>query len=220
MRPINCQKIICLACNYPDHAKEMNTEEPSEPVFFLKAPSALISDGEPIIIPDGIGRVDYEAELAIIIGKSGREIPIREARNHIHAIAAFNDVTARDLQAKAKQKGLPWTLCKGFDTFAPMSKPVPIAEAGDIDDMEIVLKLNGEVKQHGSTSMMIHKIDAVISYISKFMTLERGDIIATGTPSGIGPMKPGDFVEIQIGDHLYLKNPVISSQSQNRLVRA
>ncbi|MBC7108443.1 MAG: fumarylacetoacetate hydrolase family protein [Methanomassiliicoccales archaeon] len=206
---VRCQKIICVARNYLEHVKEMRAEEPEEPVIFLKAPSALTENGCPILIPDSIGRVDYEAELAVIIGKKGKNIPFDESRNYILAVAAFNDVTARDIQMEAKRKGLPWAISKSFDTFAPISKPVLLKDAGNIDQMDITLKLNGQIRQSSNTSMMIHKIDYLISFISKFMTLEPGDIIATGTPGGVGPMSPGDVVEITIGNCLYLRNPVV-----------
>ncbi|MCQ5375256.1 MAG: fumarylacetoacetate hydrolase family protein [Methanomassiliicoccales archaeon] len=209
VKRVKCQKIIGVARNYLEHVKEMGAEKPEEPVIFLKAPSALTRNGCPILIPDAIGRVDYEGELAVIIGKKGKNIPIDESRNYILAVAAFNDVTARDIQLEAKKKGLPWAISKSFDTFAPISKPVLLKDAGDIDRMDITLKLNGQVRQSSNTSLMIHKVDYLISFISKFMTLEPGDVIATGTPGGVGPMSPGDVVEITVGNSLYLRNPVV-----------
>lgn len=206
---LTCRKVICVGRNYREHVKEMSTVEPVEPVIFLKAPSALIENDCPILIPDSIGRVDYEAELALVIGKRGKDIPLDESRNYILAVAAFNDVTARDIQMEAKRRGLPWTISKSFDTFAPISKPVLLKDAGNIDQTDITLKLNGQIRQSSNTSMMIHKIDYLVSFISKFMTLEPGDIIATGTPGGVGPMSPGDVVEITIGNCLYLRNPVV-----------
>ena len=191
-------KIIALAKNYAEHAKEMESEVPERPVFFLKPPSALIGPGEPIILPKMSKRVDHEVELAVIIGKRGRRIPREKAFDYILGYTILLDITARDLQAEARERGLPWSIAKGFDTFAPVGPRVVEKRELSIDDLEIGLKVNGELRQLGRTSEMVFKVPELIEYISSIMTLEPGDIIATGTPAGIGPLRHGDKVEAWI----------------------
>jgi 2-keto-4-pentenoate hydratase/2-oxohepta-3-ene-1,7-dioic acid hydratase in catechol pathway len=203
-------KIVCIGQNYREHIKELKSEAPSEPVIFLKPMSSLIGNGEAVLIPEGIGRVDHEVELALIIGKTGKNIPKERALEHVSSLAVFNDVTARDIQSVYRKAGLPWSLSKGMDTFAPMSEPKPLASAHDIHDLEISCRVNGKVRQHGSTSMMIYTPEELIAFISKWMTLEEGDIIATGTPSGVGPIVPGDLIDMRIEGVRTLTNPVRS----------
>jgi len=191
-------KIICLGRNYAEHAKELGHEVPKEPVIFLKPPSALIGPNEIIILPKKSREVHHEVELAVIIGKRGRNIPKEKAMDYVLGYTVFMDITARDLQWEAKRKGLPWTLAKGFDTFAPIGPRIVPKEELDVSDLEIGLKVNEEVRQFSRTSKMIFKIDEIISYISSIMTLEEGDIIATGTPEGVGVLKDGDIVEAWI----------------------
>lgn len=190
-------KIVCIGQNYRAHARELNLEEPKEPVLFLKPSSALIGDGQNIVAGD-IGRVDHEVELALVIRSTTKNVIESEALEHIGGIAAFNDITARDVQSKARKAGLPWSLSKGMDTFAPMSKVVPLSEFCDIHDLDLELRVNGEIRQSGNTSDMIFGPEQLVSYISKFMTLEKGDIIATGTPQGVSPLNDGDIVEASI----------------------
>lgn len=216
---MRCGKIVCVGQNYREHIKEMRSEEPSEPVLFLKPSTALIGDGEAIVIPAGIGLVHHEVELALIIGRRGKNIPAEKALQHLRSVAVFNDVTARDLQTSARKAGLPWSLAKGMDTFAPLSEPIPIENAGDLHQLELELRVNDQLRQKGSTAQMIFPPEQLISYISRFMTLERGDIIATGTPSGVGPLVAGDQVIATISGVGVLRNPV-RAQSQKRLVRA
>jgi acylpyruvate hydrolase len=201
-------KIVCIGQNYREHIKELKNEVPSEPVIFLKPMSSLIGNGEAILIPEGVGRVDHEVELALIIGKTGKNIPRERALSHVSGVAVFNDVTARDVQSAYRKDGLPWTLSKGMDTFAPMSEPKALASAHDIHDLEISCRVNGKVRQHGSTSMMIYTPEELIAFISKWMVLEEGDIIATGTPSGVGPIVPGDLIDMRIEGVRTLTNPV------------
>jgi 2-keto-4-pentenoate hydratase/2-oxohepta-3-ene-1,7-dioic acid hydratase in catechol pathway len=203
-------KIICIGQNYREHIKELNNEVPSEPVIFLKPMSSLIGNGEGILIPEGIGRVDHEVELALIIGKSGKNIPKEKALEHVASLAVFNDVTARDIQNSYRKVGLPWSLSKGMDTFAPMSEPKPLAAAYDIHDLEISCRVNGKVRQHSSTSMMIYTPEELIAFISRWMILDEGDIIATGTPSGVGPIVPGDQIDMRIEGVRTLTNPVLA----------
>lgn len=188
----------------------MKSEYPMEPVLFLKPPSSLIGDGDPILLPRGIGRVDHEAELAVIIGNRGKNVPVKDALDCIAHVAVFNDVTARDLQATAKKKGLPWTISKGIDTFSPISDACPVEDVEDLQDLDIELRVNGVVRQRGSTSEMIFSVAELVAYISRWMTLEEGDIITTGTPEGVGPIQPGDTIEVAIPKVGRLANPVRS----------
>jgi acylpyruvate hydrolase len=205
MRP---GKIVCIGQNYHAHIKELKSEVPSEPVIFLKPGSATIANGEPITLPPGVGRIDYEGELAVIIGKKAKNVTVQEALRHVEAAAVFNDVTARDVQSIARKAGLPWSLAKGMDTFAPMSEPKPISEVGDLAALKVQTRLNGELRQDGRTADMIFPVEELVAYISKYMTLEPGDVIATGTPEGVGPIKGGDKVEILIPGVGRLSNAV------------
>jgi acylpyruvate hydrolase len=201
-------KIVCIGQNYREHINELKGEVPSEPVIFLKPMSSLIGNGEDILIPEGVGRVDHEVELALIIGQTGKNIPKEEALDYVSALAVFNDVTARDIQSAYRKAGLPWALSKGMDTFAPMSEPKQLSAVHDLHNLEISCRVNGKVKQHGNTSMMIYTPKELIAFISKWMTLEEGDIIATGTPSGVGPIVPGDLIDMRIEGVRTLTNPV------------
>ncbi len=191
-------KIVALARNYAEHAKEMNSDVHKKPVFFLKPPSALISPDEPIILPGMSKRVDHEVELAVIIGKRAKRIPKEKAMDYVLGYTVILDITARDLQREAIETGLPWSLAKGFDTFAPVGPRVVDKRELSVEDLEIGLKVNGELRQLGRTSEMIFKVQEIIEYVSAIMTLEPGDIIATGTPAGVGPLRHGDHVEAWI----------------------
>lgn len=195
-------KIICLAKNYAAHAKEMGVHPkdlPKEPSMFLKPPSALIGPGKNIIIPPQTQEVHHEVELAVIIGRRGKNIPVGAAMEYVFGYSILLDITARDLQSKAKQSGRPWFISKGFDTFAPMGPLIVTTE--DIKDphnLNLELKVNGEVKQSGNTRDMIFKIEDIIHYCSIIATLEPGDMIATGTPEGVGRFQKGDQIEATI----------------------
>lgn len=192
LTPCDPTKIVAVGLNYGDHAREMGLEIPAFPALFLKPPSSTAPHLGNIIYPPMSEQVDYEAEFAIVIGRTASYISESEAAEHILGYTCLNDVTARDLQAVDSQ----WTRAKGFDTFAPIG---PVIETGlDPDSAEIRLLLNGEVKQHSNTSNFIFKTNRLVSLISQVMTLYPGDIITTGTPSGIGPMAPGDTVAVEI----------------------
>ncbi|MCE5295496.1 MAG: fumarylacetoacetate hydrolase family protein [Euryarchaeota archaeon] len=206
---MNHGKIVCIGQNYREHIKELRGEEPKEPVIFLKPASALIGNGDRIVIPPGIGRVDHEVELALIVGRKATRVSKGEAMAHISHIAVFNDVTARDIQSSYRKAGLPWSLSKGMDTFAPMSRPVPISSVKDLRSLRLKLTTNDEVKQDGRTDMMIFPPEVLIEFISRYMTLEPGDIIATGTPSGVSPIRPGDVIEATIDGVGKIINPVV-----------
>jgi len=205
---MRCGKIVCIGQNYRAHIKELESEVPKEPVIFLKPSSALVGDGDEIIVPSGLGRVDYEGELAVIIGTRAKSVSKSKASSYVGSVAVFNDVTARDVQSVARKAGLPWSLAKGMDTFAPISLPTPISDVGDLQDLKVNTKVNGVQRQGGHTADMIFSVEELIAYITKYMTLEPGDVIATGTPEGVGPIKDGDMVEISIPGVGRLKNPV------------
>jgi len=191
-------KIVALAKNYVEHAREMESDVPDKPVFFLKPPSALIGPGELIVLPRMSRGVDHEVELAVIIGRRAKRVPAEKAFDHVLGYTVLLDITARDLQAEAREKGLPWSIAKGFDTFAPVGPRVVDRRELRIDDLEIGLKVNGELRQLGRTSEMVFKVPQLIEYISSVMTLEPGDVIATGTPAGISPLRHGDRIEAWI----------------------
>ncbi len=193
-------KIVCLLRSYAAHAKEMENEVPEEPIFFLKPPTTIIRDGEDIVIPKESNEVHHEVELAVIIGKEGSFIPKERAMKHVLGYAILIDVTARDIQLKAKKQGLPWAISKGYDTFAPMSSIVPKADIQNPHELDIWLKVNGEYRQKSNTSLLLFKIPEIIASISRIMTLEPGDIIATGTPEGVSRVVSGDNIGAGIDD--------------------
>jgi len=203
--PVVPKKIIGIGLNYRKHAEEFKMKIPEEPIIFLKPSTALIGPGEPIILPPQSQRVDYEAELAIVISRRAKNLEAKSAKDYILGYTCFNDVTARDLQAKDGQ----WTRAKGFDSFAPVG---PWIETElEPDNLKIEARLNGKVVQSSNTSDLIFNCYELVSFISKVMTLEPGDIIATGTPSGVGQLKDGDEIVIEIQGIGELKNPVRSA---------
>lgn len=204
LAPALPSKIICVGRNYRDHARELGNEVPSEILIFLKPPSAIIAPGEAIVIPAFSERVDFEGELAVIIGKQCRSVTEKEqVRSYIRGYVCANDVTARDLQKSDGQ----WTRAKGFDTFCPLG-PIVSDEIDPWTGVEVETKLNGVRRQLGNTRDFIFSLDKVIRYISSVMTLYPGDLILTGTPAGVGPLQSGDTVEVSIGGIGQLKNPV------------
>jgi 2-keto-4-pentenoate hydratase/2-oxohepta-3-ene-1,7-dioic acid hydratase in catechol pathway len=192
---LNPTKIIAVARNYREHAVEMKAETPNEPSIFLKPPSALVGDGSTVILPKISNRVDHEVELAVIVEKRMYRVPMDVIEKGLLGYTVMVDVTARDIQTIAKKKGMPWTISKGFDTFAPLGPRVVSAERIDVSNVGIWLKVNGEYRQRGNTNQMIFSVAQLVSYISHIMTLEPMDVIATGTPSGVGPLHDGDSVE-------------------------
>ncbi len=191
-------KILCLGRNYAEHAREMKAEIPTTPVVFLKPSSALISSGETVIIPPISRELHYEVEMVVVVGKDGRAIPRASALDHVAGYAVGLDMTLRDVQADAKKKGLPWSVAKGFDTSAPVSDAVSRTRVTDPHALILTLKVNGDVRQRASTGEMIFKVEDLISYLSTIFTLERGDLIFTGTPEGVGEVRPGDRLEAEL----------------------
>jgi 2-keto-4-pentenoate hydratase/2-oxohepta-3-ene-1,7-dioic acid hydratase in catechol pathway len=198
-------KIVCLGRNYRDHAKEMGNDVPKEPLIFLKPPSSVISDGDPIVLPPQSAQVEFEGEIGLLIGRTLRRVSKDEARGGIQSILAVNDVTARDLQRSDSQ----WTRAKGFDTFCPMGDPVAVP--ADLSDLTVVTRVNGAERQRAKASDMVFPIPDVLAYISQIMTLEPGDLVLTGTPAGVGKLSPGDAVEVEVLGAVALsrvRNPV------------
>lgn len=197
-------KIICVGLNYRDHAKELGMPVPENPLLFLKPPSAVIGHLGKIVYPDKTGHMDYEAELAVIIGRRCKNVQAEDAGSVIMGYTCFNDVTARDLQTKDIQ----WTRAKSFDTFAPVG-PYIADSSLDVSNLCIKTWVNGELRQDSSTANLIFNVPQLIEFISSIMTLEQGDIIATGTPKGVGELFVGDEVEIEIENIGVLKNSVV-----------
>ena len=202
LAPVAPSKIICVGRNYASHAREHNVEVPELPLLFLKPTSAVIGPNHPIYIPPQAQRVEHEAELAVIIGKCGRWIPTEEAKDHILGYTISNDVTARQLQRSDGQ----WTRGKGFDTFCPLG---PWIETNlDPADTLITCRVNDEMRQMASTREMVYTIPQLIAFASSFMTLMPGDVLLTGTPAGVGPLREGDRIEIDIEGIGLLRNHV------------
>jgi 2-keto-4-pentenoate hydratase/2-oxohepta-3-ene-1,7-dioic acid hydratase in catechol pathway len=195
---ISPTKIICLGRNYRKHAEELGNEVPEKPIIFLKPPSSLIVEGEKIILPSQSQDVHHEVELGVVIGKAGRHIPRTEAEGHILGYCILLDITARDIQKEEMKRGAPWALAKGFDTFAPVSQVVRREELAHPEDLTIRLWVNGETRQDSNTRFMIFGIGEIVEYISSYMSLEAGDIIAAGTPEGVGPIRKMDVVVAEI----------------------
>ena len=196
-------KIVCVGKNYALHAQELGTDVPSEPIIFLKPISSLLAPGEEIRMPSWVGRVDFEGEIGLVVGERARNVPREGAWDIIDAIVPVNDVTARDLQRRDGQ----WTRAKSFDTFCPVGEPVPLAEV-DVQALEVITRVNGGVRQHAHVNTMVFPIPELVRFITAVMTLEPGDLIATGTPDGIGPLSPGDHVEVDIPGVGLVANPV------------
>ena len=197
-------KIVCIGRNYREHAKELGNDVPVEPLFFLKPSTSVIGDGDPIVLTPQSERVEFEGEIGIVIGARLTKADEAEAIAAIRGIVALNDVTARDLQRKDSQ----WTRAKGFDSFCPIGN---IASApDDLASLTVITRLNGEERQRASAREMVFSIPMLLSYVSQVMTLEPGDILATGTPAGVAPMADGDVVEIEIEGLSKVSNPVKS----------
>jgi 2-keto-4-pentenoate hydratase/2-oxohepta-3-ene-1,7-dioic acid hydratase in catechol pathway len=202
--PVTPLKIVCIGRNYRDHAAELGNEPPKEPLLFLKAPSSLLPPGGVIRLPAVSQRVDFEGELGIVIGRGCYKLkPEEDIRPYIRGYVVVNDVTARDLQKTDGQ----WSRAKGFDTFCPVG-PIVSDQVDPEAGLTVTTRLNGAVKQHGSTINFIFNIGTLLRYISAAMTLNPGDLIPTGTPAGVGPMQSGDVVEVEIEGLGILRNPV------------
>jgi len=202
LAPSQPSKIVCVGRNYVDHAKELGNEVPKVPLLFLKPPSSIISSGEAIVLPPQSAQVEHEAELVVVVGKRGRHITTEDAKNYILGYTVGNDVTARDLQKTDGQ----WTRAKGFDTFCAFGPWIDTDF--DPSDAVVTCRVNGQMRQMASTRDMVFSVATLVAYISSVMTLEPGDLIFTGTPAGVGPLKPGDRVDVEIDGLGGISNPV------------
>jgi 2-keto-4-pentenoate hydratase/2-oxohepta-3-ene-1,7-dioic acid hydratase in catechol pathway len=216
-------KIVCVGLNYREHAGEVAMEVPAAPILFAKFPNALVGDGDPIVVPPLTTRVDYEGELAVVIARRCRWVPASEALDVVGGYMPFNDVSARDLQMQVSQ----WTAGKAIDTFAPCGPELVLAgEVDDVQALQLTTRLNGETVQNATTDQMLFPVATLVAYVSSLMTLEPGDLIATGTPSGVGFTREppifladGDVVEVEIGGIATLRNPVVAAAAAQSITR-
>lgn len=197
-RTLQIGKVVCLARNYTEHARELGNETPEKPVLFIKPASSIIGHQETVIIPDFSRECHHEVELAVLIGRFGKKIGAKDAFQHVAGYGVGLDMTLRDVQTALKQKGLPWEIAKGFDTACPLSDFVPASQVADPHNLRISLKVNDQLRQNGSTARMIFGIPRIIEAVSEVFTLEEGDVILTGTPSGVGAVHSGDRMLAEI----------------------
>lgn len=204
-------KILCLLRSYRGHAEELGNEPPPDPTFFAKLRNALTGHREPIRIPADLeGEVHHEGELAVVIGRGGRRIGAGAAMEHVAALTVANDVTARTLQKADQARGWPWVRSKSLDTFLPLGPGLlPAGDAPDPMDVDLTVRVNGELRQDGSTALLLWSVEEIVSRLSRWVRLEPGDVILTGTPEGVGPISPGDEVVVSIGRVGALANPVV-----------
>ena len=201
-------KIVCLARNYAEHARELGNETPAAPVLFMKPASSVIGEGDTVQIPAYSQECHYEVELAVLIGTQARTVTAGEALEHVAGYGVAIDMTLRDVQNQLKAKGLPWEIAKGFDTGCPLSDFVPAAAVADPHALNLKLAVNGEIRQNGTTADMINRIPQIIAHISAIFTLEPGDVILTGTPAGVGPVRAGEVMTAEIATIGCLTIPV------------
>jgi 2-keto-4-pentenoate hydratase/2-oxohepta-3-ene-1,7-dioic acid hydratase in catechol pathway len=206
LAPVLPTKVVCVGKNYADHAQEMGGELPEEPLIFLKPATAVVGPQSPVVYPKLSTEVHHEAELAVVIGRPARNVPAEDAGAFVFGYTAANDVTARDLQRKDGQ----WTRSKGFDTFCPLG-PAIETELDPLERLAVICRLNGEVRQAGFTSDMVFGVAEIIEYVTAFTTMLPGDVILTGTPSGVGPVEPGDLMEVEIDGIGTLSNRVVAA---------
>lgn len=197
-------KIICIGRNYAAHIEELKNEKPGQPVVFLKPETALIKGEAPFYYPDFSTNIHHEIELVLKISKEGKYIQPQFAHRYFEEIGLGIDFTARDLQDQCKAKGLPWEIAKAFNGSAPIGNFKPVSEFSDLKNIDFHLEINGEVKQKGNTSLMLFDFATIISYVSQFFTLKKGDLIYTGTPAGVGPVQTGDQLIGFIGNEKML----------------
>lgn len=199
-------RIFAIGRNYADHIKELNNERPDDPVIFTKPDTAILRNNAPFYYPDFSNDIHHEVELVLRICKEGKNIQEKFASKYYDAIGIGIDFTARDLQQKAKEKGLPWDIAKGFNGSAPLAdKFIAVKDFTDVKNINFSLKINGELKQQGNTSLMLFDFDYITSYLSRFFTLRTGDLIFTGTPKGVGPVKVGDVLSASIENEKLLE---------------
>lgn len=193
-------KVVCVGRNYADHAAELNNPIPTEPMLFIKPATSVVDLALPFKVPEGLGSVHFETEMSILIGETLSSSNESEAAKAIAGVGLGLDLTLRDLQSKLKEKGHPWEKAKAFDGSCPLSGFVKPDQIADLQDVEIKLTVNGEVRQHGNSSHMLNQVLPLIGYISQFFTLLPGDVVLTGTPAGVGPVLPGDKLQVELGN--------------------
>lgn len=196
------RNLFCIGRNYVEHAKELNNEVPRQPIVFLKPTSSIIFDGDNIQIPPQSQNVHHEVELAVAIGKAGKNIPKEKSLEYVSGYGIGIDVTARDIQQKAKEQGHPWAVAKGFDTFAPLSTFIKKDQIEDPQNLSLQITVNGEVRQSDNTKLMIHTVADLIHYLSTIFTLRPGDIVLTGTPKGVSSIMKGDNIKASLNNGL------------------
>ena len=204
--PLTPSKIVCVGRNYREHARELGNEMPGEPLLFLKPPSSIIGNGDAIVLPEQSRQVEHEGEVGVVVGARLRRAGPTEAARAIRGIVAANDVTARDLQRSDSQ----WTRAKGFDTFCPVGEEAPPPR--DFGELTVVTRVNGRERQHGSVGDMAFDIPTILSFVSRVMTLEPGDLVLTGTPAGVGKLEAGDEVEVEVVGLSRVRNPVTADR--------
>ena len=200
-------KIVCVGRNYADHAAELGSAVPTEPLIFLKPPSSVVAADEPVLVPPDVGRVDFEGEIGLVMSRRCRRVAEADAWDHVAGVVAVNDVTARDLQRKDSQ----WTRAKGLDTFCPLGNVVAAADV-EPEGLTLTTRVNGETRQHADAGQMVFSLRHLVSFISHVMTLEAGDLVATGTPEGVGPLAVGDVVEVALSCGSSVRNPVAGGE--------
>jgi 2-keto-4-pentenoate hydratase/2-oxohepta-3-ene-1,7-dioic acid hydratase in catechol pathway len=191
-------KVICVGRNYADHAAELNNPIPTEPMLFIKPSTSVVDMAQPFIVPQGKGVVHFETEMSVLIGERLRHASEGQAKAAIKGVGLGLDLTLRDLQSKLKAKGHPWEKSKAFDGSCPLSVFVPVDKVHDLQDVEIKLSVNGELRQHGNSRQMLNRVLPLICHASEYFTLEPGDVILTGTPAGVGPILPGDQLQVEL----------------------
>lgn len=207
---LSINSIFCIGRNYSEHAKEMKSEVPDQPMVFLKPAGSIIFDGDAIVLPGQSKEVHHEVELVVAIGKGGKNISEKEALDHLAGYGIGIDVTARDIQQQAKKQSHPWTVAKGFDTFAPISTFLPAVKIRDPQNLDLRIEVNNETRQQGNTSDMIFPVSTLIAYLSAIFTLSPGDLIFTGTPEGVSAIKKGDHITATLGDNLATLNVTVT----------
>ena len=205
-------KLICLARTYPKHAKEMQSEPPKEPLIFLKPESAVIFNNNIIVLPKITQSVHHEVELGVVIGKDGKNIPVGNASDYVFGYCVCLDITARDIQAVAKKNGWPWSIAKGFDTFAPISDVIEKKQVDDIHALSLQLQVNSLLRQQDDLSSMVFSVEEIIAHVSTLMTVKRGDLIMTGTPDGVAEIHHGDVLDASLGNICHLHVTVQQEQ--------
>lgn len=203
--------IFCIGRNYVAHAHELGNNPPNHPLVFLKPNSSIIFDGDSIHIPEQSDNLHHEVELVAAIGEGGKNIPKEKALEHIAGYAVGIDVTARDIQQRAKDHGKPWSIAKGFDTFAPLSSFIPADEISNPQNIDLELSINGKIRQSANTGLMVFPVAELISYLSSVFTLQPGDLVFTGTPKGVSAIQPGDDIKATLADNLTELNVTASA---------